>query len=54
MKSGLEVKNGNDNDPTGFNIKLYYIDYKHIKFIQFHVMPPIMPPFYFVTLKKRH
>ncbi len=50
MKSGLEVKNG----PTGFNIKLYYIDYKHIKFIQFHVMPPIMPPFYFVTLKKRH
>lgn len=51
MKSGLEVKNGN---PTGFNIKLYYIDYKHIKFIQFHVMPPIMPPFYFVTLKKRH
>ena len=39
--------------PTGFNIKLYYIDYKHIKFIQFHVMPPIMPPFYFVTQKLR-
>ncbi len=39
--------------PTGFNIKTYDIDYKHIKFIQFHVMPPIMPPFYFVTQKLR-
>lgn len=39
--------------PTGFNIKPYYIDYKHIKFIQFHTMPPIMPPFYFVTQKLR-
>lgn len=39
--------------PTGFNIKLYYIDYKHLNFIQFCVMPPIMPPFYFVTQKLR-
>ncbi len=39
--------------PTGFNIKLYNIDYKHLNFIQFHVMPPIIPPFYFVTQKLR-
>ncbi|MDC9752096.1 hypothetical protein [Proteus mirabilis] len=77
MKSGLEVKNGNDNltryltrisrrffkkshkllilngTPTGFNIKRYDIDYKHLNFIQFCIMPPIMPPFYFVTQKLR-
>ncbi|AVL72378.1 MULTISPECIES: hypothetical protein [Providencia] len=39
--------------PTGFNIKPYLIDYKHLKIIQFRVMPPIMPPFYFVTQKLR-
>ncbi len=69
MKSGLEVKNGNANltryltrisrrfllkiGPTGFNIKRYDIDYKHLNFIQFCIMPPIMPPFYFVTQKLR-
>ncbi len=37
--------------PTGFNIKTYDIDYKHLNFIQFCIMPPIMPPFYFVTQK---
>ncbi len=39
--------------PTGFNIKPYHIDYKDLKFIQFRIMPPIMPPFYFVTQKLR-
>ncbi|EPM4862136.1 hypothetical protein ACTLT3_003291 [Proteus mirabilis] len=39
--------------PTGFNIKTYDIDYKHLNFIQFCIMPPIMPPFYFVTQKLR-
>lgn len=37
--------------PTGFNINPYNTNYKHINFIQFHIMPPIMPPFYFVTKK---
>lgn len=40
--------------PTGFNIKTYDIDYKHLNFIQFCIMPPIMPPFYFVTHKLRN
>lgn len=39
--------------PTGFNIKSYNIDFKYFKFIQFCIMPPIMPPFYFVTQKLR-
>lgn len=42
-----------ENGPTGFNINPYNIDYKYIKSIQFYVMPPIMPPFYFVTQKLR-
>ncbi len=32
---------------------MYHIDYKHFKTIQFRIMPPIMPPFYFVTHKLR-
>ena len=37
--------------PTGFDINQYDTDYKHLNFIQFRIMPPIMPPFYFVTQK---